>query len=633
MSNENNIKIKDPEGREYDDSGSATLKKVISVICVIFSLVGIITNSIYPLTGMKKGGIFLGFTLCLIFLLYPTKIKGRRLLAYDVVLSVMGFGVGLYTFLVTDRFSMSNLQMTTMDTVMSFLAVALVIIAARRAVGNAMAILPVIFSLYALFGRYIPGLLGHGGYTLKRFLMRMYMVDEGLYGMTAQVACSYVFLFIVFGAFLSSSGVAEFFNDASNRIAGARAGGPAKVAVISSGLMGTISGSSAANVATTGVFTIPMMKKVGFSSEFAGAVESVASTGGMIMPPIMGSAAFLMMQYLGVPFSSIMRAAIFPAIFYFFSVYMWVHFTALRLGNHGLSKDEIPPIHDLKRRILLLTPLIAIIISMLIGYTAIFAAFIGIFVTLLAGLVQKDRITFKKIIGALISGAKASLTAMIACIVAGIIVGVCNLTGLGQVITYNITQISGNNLLFALFLTAFCCIILSMGLPAAACYILVATIVAPALIRMNVTPMAAHMFVFIFSCYICKKKLWLEKQLQYYAAGGHRLLYRGRHCKLQTIRCGRAGSENRCAELYHPVHVRLQSCHSSGKCRYRGDRDHVAHNDIWRAVYCHRRRWIQLPQNCAADSHRLRCSRSAVNHSGAYHRYCRRGRSARGVLH
>lgn len=157
MSNENNIKIKDPEGREYDDSGSATLKKVISVICVIFSLVGIITNSIYPLTGMKKGGIFLGFTLCLIFLLYPTKIKGRRLLAYDVVLSVMGFGVGLYTFLVTDRFSMSNLQMTTMDTVMSFLAVALVIIAARRAVGNAMAILPFSFRCTRSLDATFPG--------------------------------------------------------------------------------------------------------------------------------------------------------------------------------------------------------------------------------------------------------------------------------------------------------------------------------------------------------------------------------------------------------------------------------------------------------------------------------------------
>ena len=494
-------KRNDPEGREIEESASRTLNKIIAIICVAFSLIGIITNSIYPLTGIKKGGIFLGFTLCLIFLLYPTKIKGRRLLWYDVTLAILGFFCGIYTVLVTDRFSLSNLEMTQTDTVMSFLAVALVILAARRAVGNAMAILPIVFALYAIFGRYIPGIFGHGGYTLQRFLMRMYMVDEGLYGMTAQVACSYVFLFIVFGAFLSSSGVAEFFNDASNRIAGARPGGPAKVAVISSGLMGTISGSAAANVATTGVFTIPMMKKVGFPAEFAGAVEAVASTGGMIMPPIMGSAAFLMMQYLGVPYSDIMRAAIFPALLYYFSVYMWVHYTALRMGNRGLPKEEIPPIQNLKRRIILLLPLVAIIVSMLIGYTAIFAAFIGIFVTILAGLFQVDRITIKKIIGALISGAKSSLTAMIACIVAGIIVGVCNLTGLGQVITYNITELSGGSLLFTLFLTAFSCIILSMGLPAAACYILVATIVAPALVRMDVTPMAAHMFVFIFSCY------------------------------------------------------------------------------------------------------------------------------------
>lgn len=494
-------KRNDPEGREIEESTSKTLNKIISVICIAFSLIGIITNSIYPLSGIKKGGIFLGFTLCLIFLLYPTKIKGRRLLWYDAVLAAAGFFCGIYTVLTTDRFSLSNLQMTKMDTVMSFLAVALVILAARRAVGNAMAILPILFALYAIFGRYIPGVFGHGGYTIQRFLMRMYMVDEGLYGMTTQVACSYVFLFIIFGAFLSSSGVAEFFNDASNRIAGARPGGPAKVAVISSGLMGTISGSAAANVATTGVFTIPMMKKVGFKPEFAGAVEAIASTGGMIMPPIMGSAAFLMMQYLGVPFSNIMRAAIFPALLYYFSVYMWVHFTALRMGNRGLPKEEIPPIQNLRRRIILLSPLVAIIVAMLMGYTAIFAAFIGIIVTILAGLVQLERITFKKIVGALISGAKGSLTAMIACIVAGIIVGVCNLTGLGQVLTYNITNISGGSLLLTLFLTAFACIILSMGLPAAACYILVATIVAPALVRMGVTPMAAHMFVFVFSCY------------------------------------------------------------------------------------------------------------------------------------
>ena len=494
-------KVKDPEGRETEESSSKTLNYIVAAICIVFSLIGILTNSVYPLTGIKKGGIFMGFTLCLIFLLYPTKIKGKRLIWYDAVLAVLGLVSGFYTYLVTDRFSLSNLQMTNVDFVMSIIAVTLVILAARRAVGNAMALLPIVFALYAIFGKHIPGILGHNGYSVRRFFMRMYMVDEGLYGMTTQVATSYVFLFIVFGAFLASSGVAEFFTDAANRIAGAKVGGPAKVAVISSGLMGTISGSSAANVATTGAFTIPLMKKVGFAPEFAGAVEAIASTGGMIMPPIMGSAAFLMMQYLGVPFSEIMRAAIIPALLYYFSVYMWVHFTALRIGNRGMRKEDIPPIHDLGRRILLLSPLVAIIIALLMGYTAIYAAFIGILVTILVGFVQQDRLTFKKIIGALASGAKSSLTSMIACIVAGIIVGVCNLTGLGQVITYNITQISGNNLLFALLLTALCCIILSMGLPAAACYILVATIVAPALVRMGVTPMAAHMFVFIFSCY------------------------------------------------------------------------------------------------------------------------------------
>ena len=173
-------KRNDPEGREIEESASRTLNKIIAIICVAFSLIGIITNSIYPLTGIKKGGIFLGFTLCLIFLLYPTKIKGRRLLWYDVTLAILGFFCGIYTVLVTDRFSLSNLEMTQTDTVMSFLAVALVILAARRAVGNAMAILPIVFALYAIFGRYIPGIFGHGGYTLQRFLMRMYMVDEGL---------------------------------------------------------------------------------------------------------------------------------------------------------------------------------------------------------------------------------------------------------------------------------------------------------------------------------------------------------------------------------------------------------------------------------------------------------------------
>lgn len=331
--------------------------------------------------------------------------------------------------------------------------------------------------------------------------MRMYMVDEGLYGMATQVASSYVFLFILFGALLSASGVSALFTDCAMKIAGTRPGGPAKVSIISSALMGTISGSSAANVATTGAFTIPLMKKNGFAPAFAGAVESVASTGGMIMPPIMGSAAFLMVQYLGVPYSRIIEAAIIPAILYYLSVYMWVHYQALKTNIKTMDRDSIPPIEDFARRSLLFLPLVAIIASMLIGYTAIFSAFVAMGVTLAVWAVQKAHITLKAVQKALESGVKASLTSMMACITAGIIVGVCNMTGLGQVLTYNIVKLSGGSLLMALLLTAAACIILSMGLPAAACYILVATIVVGSLTKMGAAAIAAHMFVFYFSCY------------------------------------------------------------------------------------------------------------------------------------
>lgn len=453
------------------------------------------------LTGIKKGGIFMGFTLCLIFLLYPTKIKGKRLLWYDGLLAILGLASGLYTYLVTDRFSLSNLKMTDMDFAMSVIAVALVILAARRAVGNSMAILPILFALYAIYGKYISGLLGHNGYSVRRFFMRMYMVDEGLYGMTTQVATSYVFLFIVFGSFLASSGVAEFFTDAANHIAGARAGGPAKVAVISSGLMGTISGSSAANVATTGAFTIPPDEEGGLHPGICrrsrghrlhrrndhaphhglGRLPDDAVFGGSLQfdhasRHHTGAPLLLLGSYVGPLYGAENRESGnaqggYPA----HSGLGPAHFAFAPPGcNHHL-----PP-HRLYRdlRSLYWDP----------GHHS-------------GRLPPKGPADAAEDPGALINGAKSSLTSMIACIVAGIIVGVCNLTGLGQVITYNITQISGNNLLFALLLTALCCIILSMGLPAAACYILVATIVAPALVRMGVTPMAAHMFVFIFSCY------------------------------------------------------------------------------------------------------------------------------------
>lgn len=491
----------DPEGKAVELTGSPAYKTIIRVFALVFAVFGILSNSFMQMELMKKGGVFLAFILALCFQLYPTKIKGKRLFWLDVVLSLLGFACGLYTFLVTERFQSSTLQMTTLDLVMSVLAFCLVILATKKAVGTALAVLPIIFALYALYGHLIPGAFGHFGVKPARFFMRMYMVSEGIYGLTTQTASSYIFLFILFGGLLNESGVGEFFTDLANKIAGRSAGGPAKVAVISSGLMGMISGSAAANVATTGAFTIPMMKREGFSKKFSGAVEAVASTGGLIMPPIMGSAAFLMVQYLGLPYTRIMGAAIIPALLYYLSCFICVHFEAHRIGHHGHPEDQIPPIEDLKHRIFLLMPVISIIAAMLIGYTPIFAALIGMVFTVLAGVIQQKerRMRFRQILNGLINGANSALTACIACIAAGIIVGVCTITGVGQVLTYNIVALSGNNLLFALILTALACFLLSMGLPASACYILVATIVAPALVTMGVAPIAAHMFVFYFA--------------------------------------------------------------------------------------------------------------------------------------
>ena len=491
----------DPEGKAIELTGSPVYKKIMWLFALAFAAFGILSNSFMQMELMRKGGVFLAFILALCFQLHPTKIKGKRLFWLDVILSVLGFACGIYTFLVTERFQSSTLQMTRLDLIMSVIAFCLVILSTKKAVGTALAVLPIIFALYALYGHLIPGPFGHFGVKPARFFMRMYMVSEGIYGITTQTASSYIFLFILFGGLLNESGVGEFFTDLANKIAGRSAGGPAKVAVISSGLMGMISGSAAANVATTGAFTIPMMKREGFSKKFSGAVEAVASTGGLIMPPIMGSAAFLMVQYLGVPYTRIMGAAIIPAMLYYLSCFICVHFEAHRIGHHGHPEDQIPPIDDLSHRIFLLLPIVSIIAAMLIGYTPIFAALIGMVFTIIAGVIQqkKRRMSFKQILNGLVNGANSALTACIACIAAGIIVGVCTITGVGQVLTYNIVALSGNNLLFALILTALACFLLSMGLPASACYILVATIVAPALVTMGVAPIAAHMFVFYFA--------------------------------------------------------------------------------------------------------------------------------------
>ncbi|MBE6990363.1 MAG: TRAP transporter permease [Ruminococcaceae bacterium] len=490
------------EDTSVSAESKSLLSRVIFVICLIFSLYGIYANSFLLTDALKKAGIFVGFVLLLIFLCYPNKLSKKvpALRYIDYGLAVLGAVSGSYITFILDRLGQTNLKADRFDYVMGVIAMVLVVEATRRCVGNVMAVLPVIFALYALFGSYIPGALGHYGVSFQRFILRMTMTSDGIYGMTTNVASSYIFLFIIFGSLLNKSGVGEFFTDVANKIAGKATGGPAKVAVISSGLMGTISGSAAANVATTGAFTIPMMKKAGFAPAFAGAVEAVASTGGMIMPPIMGSAAFLMANYLSATYSSVMGAAVVPAVLYYLSCFCWVHFMASRLGLRGVERSEQDPLHDFGRRVFLFAPLVVIVVALLTGFTAIFSAFFGMIATVLVSQIQRKRMTLREMLEGLAGGSRGALSALIACIAAGIIVGVCNMTGLGATVTYNIISLSGGHLLFALLLTAVASIILSMGLPATACYIVVATVVAPALVKMGCHPFAAHFFVFYFSC-------------------------------------------------------------------------------------------------------------------------------------
>ena len=320
--------------------------RIIFGISLIFAIWGIWSNSFLLLDALKKAGIFVGFVLTLVFLCYPMKLakKAHALRYFDYLLALLGMFSSCYFAAIVDRLAETNLKPTTPDYVIGVIVLLLVVEATRRCVGNVMALLPVIFTLYALFGGYIPGVLGHYGISVNRFITRMVMTSDGIYGQTTNVASSYIFLFIIFGSLLNKSGTGEFFTDVANKIAGKATGGPAKVAVISSGLMGTISGSAAANVATTGAFTIPMMKKAGFDPAFAGAVEAVASTGGMIMPPIMGSAAFIMATYLSSPYSAIMGAAVVPAILYYLSCFCWVHFMASRLGLKGVERTEQDPL-------------------------------------------------------------------------------------------------------------------------------------------------------------------------------------------------------------------------------------------------------------------------------------------------
>ena len=391
--------------------------------------------------------------------------------------------------------------LSSMDYAMGVLAIITVLEATRRTVGMAMVLLALFVFAYTFFGTYAPGALAIKSTKCTVVLEHLYVLPEGIMGMPIGVTATYVFLFVLFGAFLEKSGAGDFFMDMAMSVTGRQRGGPGKVAVISSAFFGTLSGSCVANVYTTGIFTIPLMKRIGYRPAFAGAVEAVASTGGQLMPPIMGSAAFLMADFLGIPYLKIMFSAIIPSLLYYITLYYLLDMEAARTGMVGMNASELPkPWATLKGGIIKLLPLILIVVMLFNRYSPFMAAFYAIVATfVLSWLKPESRIGLKKLIEALESGARNILPLSAACATAGIIIGLISLNGIGLKFTAAVVHMTGGNLFWGLVLVMVAALILGMGLPTPAAYILVAIFGAPALVELGLNPLAAHMFCFFYA--------------------------------------------------------------------------------------------------------------------------------------
>ncbi|HNZ92811.1 MAG TPA: TRAP transporter permease [Rectinema sp.] len=495
---------------------SGFFAKFISALAIAFSVFQLYTAIFGVLDAMLQRSVHLSFGLALIYLLYPASKKWSftKLHPLDALLAVAGALAPMYIIINYQKLVLRAGTATPMDIVFGIIGILLVLEAARRVVGIPMVVIAVVFIIYAFIGPYIPGKLAHRGANFETLIQHLYFTTEGIFGIPLGVSSTFIFLFILFGAFLERTGLGQLFIDLANSVAGWAAGGPAKVAVISSALLGTVSGSSVANVVGTGSFTIPMMKRLGYKPEFAGAVEATASTGGQLMPPIMGAAAFLMAEFTGIPYSRIIGAAVVPAILYYFGVWAGVHFEAKKNGLRGLSREELPKLKQvITERGHLIIPLIAIIYLLVSGYTPMRAALWAIVLSIISSWIKKGtRIPPIEIVRALEAGARAALGVLAATACAGIIIGIVTLTGLGLKLGSVLVDLAGGMLIPTLFFTMLTSLILGMGVPTTANYVITSTITAPAVIMLlsrkaGLDPYAvapaniilpAHMFAFYF---------------------------------------------------------------------------------------------------------------------------------------
>ena len=479
----------------------------ISVIFVLFQLYATLSGAI---TAQVLRATHLAFVQLLAFLLFPpTKHSPRNTLPwYDIVLGLIGAACWLYIVVNFDSLVRRSGNNTPLDVAIGIVGILVLFESCRRIVGLPIMIIAGSFIVFAFAGKYLPGFLHHRGYSLQRVVCHLFYNTEGIMGTPIGACSTFIFLFILFGALLEKTGIGHFFIDVCNAVAGGASGGPAKVAVLSSALLGTVSGSSVSNTVGSGSFTIPMMKRLGYKGEFAGAVEAAASTGGQIMPPIMGAAAFLMAESLGLPYITIVKAAIVPAILYFTGIFITVHLEAKKLGLKGLPKDQLPRFMPLLlRKGYMILPLVVIIYFLCTGKTAVFAALMGIIACVLVGFGvsvsdlahgRKPSFGGKDIVEIMCTAARNIISVAIACGMAGIIIGIVTLTGLGLRLGNGLVMLAHGKLLLTLVFTMIASIILGMGAPTTANYLITSTITAGAIISLGIEPLAAHMFAFYF---------------------------------------------------------------------------------------------------------------------------------------
>lgn len=530
--------------------------RLATALALCFSSYQLMVAAYHPLSSLPTRAIHVGFLVALTFLLYPPTPRRSRahLPLVDLVLAVLALGISLYHWIFESAVIQHAGEPTTTELMLGSAMLLLLFEAVRRVTGWALPAVCALFLAYGLFGQYLPGDLAHRGYDYAQVVNQLFLGSDGIYGTPTLVSATYIVLFILFGSFLEQAGMISLFNNIALGLVGSARGGPAKVAVVSSGFMGTISGSGVANVLTVGQFTIPLMKRFGYSPVFAGAVEATASMGGQIMPPVMGAVAFIMAETLSVPYATIVQAAIVPALLYYFTAFLMVHLEAGRRGLHGLPKEQCPSAWQaIRQDWYLVLPLLVLVAMLFHGFTPMYAGMTGLALTaimilgsalaarigplpfrillwvgiglgaasfrielggqmlgvtailaligvlvLACALIHGGRATLHKLFVALVEGARQAIPVGLACAIVGVIVGILTLTGAATSFAGYVVSVGQHSLIFSLLLTMLVCLVLGMGIPTIPNYIITSSIAAPALLQLGVPLIVSHMFVFYF---------------------------------------------------------------------------------------------------------------------------------------